>query len=420
MFEFIGGEAILAATGGLFLGLMGASYKRPSSDYGYPHKRPRYGSAPSGTFENPIIGSAQAIEQAHRKKEPGPPTQTELEEEDDSSSENMSDNIVKLFKDKLFVSPKRHQLVGGGIHHYRNDQYVTTSAEGRVQNEEILRVGVSTQWSAGAAGATRPAAGTSAVAWYNLNPAQGIPAGVRYTAATAPSVDAFFLKHVNCYVELTNLGNIPTYLTLRAFRCKDATAGSPIQYSTNSYALNIASPDLLLTMPAATTLPVFATNYGVPGTVEDTNQIPWLPFTAPGHPAADFKSKWDQLKKWNFQLPAGGRLNLHLSIAMNLFANEALTSDPSHYMKGALSLIMTHHGSPSLTEATTVTGEMVHSGSKIGTIVTQVLDFSCVEDKLSKDERYTAMYNLAANNTIATERHMDVDLNAESANLQVA
>jgi len=323
------------------------------------------------------------------------------------SDETGSDNVARVRTGYIQVNALKKELVGDPIRHYRADNFVLQSIEGGEAYEEVLAVGTYSQWITSTAGAVNY--GQSPRNWLSLNPGQGIAAGEHYTVTTRPREDALCLQYLTHTFEFVNMGNTPCFVELAAFKIKQSQQIEAVANLTAAYTATLAAPDIPLLFPAAGAAPTGALNYSIQNV-----GLPWLTH----HPDLDqWRSNYGKLDSWDFQLAAGGRYVLKVHVKMNLIGDRMdLVDGAFNYPKGTLVYTCSSFGSPvkSSSAGQPSTGNIVRSQSKVGCIVTSMMNFRCLKDDvLVRDKRYTAFYNLAANNTLAQEEHMDTDTNAE-------
>jgi len=323
-----------------------------------------------------------------------------------SPIKSMSDNAAVMVKDFIEVGKAKHEVVGGPVNHYRVDNFTGVSAEGRESNLVVGTMGTKSHWDTNTPGSNTQA--TTAVAWLDLNPAQGRPEGMRYVDSQRPQDDALLLEYITQIFEFVNLGNTPAFCELTAYKCKNHTADTVVTNIGTAFTSLIAPPDADLAFPAAAVAPTGALNFGAANI-----QLPW---GTKYPPVSVVTSNYGKLKCWPFQLPAGGRLVLKVGVKMNMLGNRTDLADSGQYVKGSLQYLFSNFGSAVQTTATgSAEGKIVHSSSKVGCIVTSMLKFrTLLAHEGPRDKRYTAFYNVAANNAIGAEEFMDTDINAES------
>jgi len=345
----------------------------------------------------------------------GSSTRTLTNDRKESASDGVgSDNVVTMVHFSLKVA-RPVKMIGFKTHHYRNDSVVSTSTEGLVAEDYLAVIGTAAQWNTDVVGT--PTIGQSAKGWFSLNPIQGLPAGVRYGALTKPSLDAFVLQHVTLTLEIVNLSDHPSHIIVDFHKCTDPTTFLPGPWQDNEYIAPITAPDVAIVLPAIGVAPTVALNFGA-----SNGLLPWIK-RDPGNNVAAVKDYWKPLKSKKFQLASGARRTLRVSIAMNMKMDSTTSGQGLTYLSGCLVARLRHFGCALLLKddlAVGVAGKMVHSISKIGCLTTQDLTFRNTTEQLSKQERYTAMYNIPANNLVSKELFMDTDQNAAATNIIVS
>jgi len=324
-----------------------------------------------------------------------------------------SDNVVQMVRYSLKVA-RPVKTIGFKTHHYRNDSVVSTSTEGVVAEDYFAIIGAAAQWTTDVVGT--PTLGQSAKGWFSLNPIQGLPAGVRYGALTKPSLDSFVLQHVTLTLEIVNLSDHPSHIILDFHKCTDSSQFLPGLWQDNEYVAPITAPDVALVLPAVGVAPTVALNFGA-----SNGLLPWIK-RDPSNNVVSVKENWRSLMVKKFQLAAGARRTVRVSIAMNLKMDSTTASAGLAYVPGCVVARVRHFGCAMLLDSTLnagVAGKMVHSISKIGALCTQDMTFRNTTEQLSKQERYTAMYNIPANNLAAKEAFLDTDMNSQSVNVLV-
>jgi len=324
-----------------------------------------------------------------------------------------SDNVVSMVRYSLKVN-RPVKTIGFKTHHYRNDSIVSLGTEGVVVEDYLAIIGTAAQWTTDVVGT--PTLGQSAKGWFSLNPIQGLPAGVRYGALTKPSLDAFVLQHVTLTMEIVNLADHPCHIIVDFHKCTDSTTFLPGQWQDNEYIAPITAPDVAVALPAVNTAPTVALNFGA-----SNGLLPWIK-RDPGNNVSAVKDYWKVLTAKKFQLASGARRTIRVSIAMNMKMDSTTAAGVGTYLQGSLVCRLRHFGCAMLLKddlGAGVAGKMVHSISKIGCLTTQDLTFRNTTEQLSRQERYTAMYNIPANNVFGKEIFLDTDMNAQAANILV-
>jgi len=344
----------------------------------------------------------------------GSSTRTMTNSKESASDGVGSDNVVQMVHYSLKVH-KPVKMIGFKTHHYRNDSIVSLSTEGVVAEDYFAIIGAAAQWTADVVGT--PTLGQSAKGWFSLNPIQGLPAGVRYGALTKPSLDSFVLQHVTLTMEIVNLSDHPSHIVLDFHKCTDATQFLPGPWQDNEYIAPITAPDVALTLPAVGVAPTVALNFGA-----SNGLLPWIK-RDPSNNVVASKDYWRSIMAKKFQLASGARRTVRVSIAMNLKQDSStVAAGGLTYPQGCLVARVRHFGCAMLLKddaGVGVAGKMVHSISKIGALVTQDMTFRNTTEQLSKQERYTAMYNIPANNPIIKELFLDTDMNESATNIVV-
>jgi len=345
----------------------------------------------------------------------GSSTRTLTNERKESASDGVgSDNVVSMVRYSLKVA-RPVKMIGFKTHHYRNDSVVSTSTEGVVAEDYFAIIGAAAQWTTDVVGT--PTLGQSAKGWFSLNPIQGVPAGVRYGALTKPSLDSFVLQHVTLTMEIVNLSDHPSHIIIDFHKCTDSTTFLPGIWHDNEYIAPITAPDVAITLPAVGVAPTVALNFGA-----SNGLLPWIK-RDPGNNVSAIKDYWKSLSVKKFQLASGARRTIRVSIGMNMKMDSTTAVAGLTYLQGCLVARVRHFGCAMLLKddlAGGVAGKMVHSISKIGCLATQDLTFRNTTEQLSKQERYTAMYNIPANNLVSKELFLDTDMNAAATNIIVS
>lgn len=364
------------------------------------------GSAPAGEGFPQIVGS----DPFHRVtgSAPGQSTVIRIPQRITFPNNNMSDNVSPLVKAYITVNKKVKETMGEYVYHYRADNFTQSSLEGQKAVNTVAFFGTSSQWTINTGAAVN--ALQSPVAWLSLNPAVGIPAGTRYAALLEAKDNEFALEYMTNIFEFVNLGNTPAICELIAYKAKKQNTDAVTALQLDSYSDLIALPDTALVIPAAGIQPT-AANFG-----GATSLLPWA---ADGADVRSLNMHYGKLDGWKFQLPSGGRLILKIGVNFNMIGNKNDLADELFYPKGSLQYTFSNFGAP--VETTAVgsggpgVGQVTHAVSKVGCVVTSMLKFKCLLDKTGAgDKRYTAFYNLAANNAAGTETFMDTDVNDTS------
>lgn len=140
---------------------------------------------------------------------------------------------------------------------YRDQYWISQATDGGFKECQALgSIGTRNQWIFSEAGSTRSnRTDHSYAAWFDLQPAGGLAAGVNSTASTSPVMDKAGISSVQMIVDIVNLSNVPVNIAIHGALCKDKTNESPLKMAedlfsqSSMYSSDFAFPATKATIP---------------------------------------------------------------------------------------------------------------------------------------------------------------------------